>query len=65
MSTFASKIWRARNLVEMDNNILVEWRELGRPIESAVCGSEKSYRKLVNKLRREGFIHERQVFNAK
>lgn len=57
MSTFASRVWRARNLVEQENNILVEWREIGRPPQSAVCGSQKCYRSLVARLRRQGYVH--------
>lgn len=52
-----TRIYKARNLVEMDNNILVEWRQLGKPVQSAVCGSEKCYRKLIRQLKRQGYVN--------
>ena len=62
MSQYASKIWKARNLVELDNSLLVEWREIGKPTQSAICGSDKCYRQLINKLRRQGYVHLSKVF---
>lgn len=62
MTTYASKIWRARNLVEQGNAILVEWATIGGQAESAVCGSAKAYNQLTRKLRRDGYVNVHTLF---
>ena len=59
--TYPTKFWKARNVAELENSILVEYRELGKSVQSAVCGSEKSYRALIRKLRRQGFVNINQL----
>lgn len=57
MSTFASKIYRTRNVVELENQVLVEWRQLGHAPESCLCGSMKVLNRVLRRLRREGGLH--------